>query len=268
MKPIIALFTDFGVRDAYVAQMKGAILSVDSRLTVVDLNHEVAAFDVRGAAYLLEASSRYLPARSIVVTVVDPGVGTARRPVLCGTRSGRWFVGPDNGVFSHVLAAQGLLQAYELTETDYFLSSVSATFHGRDMFGPVAAHLACGVSPAKFGPRVEALNTMPINVPRRAGNAVVGEILHIDHYGNIVTNVTPDLLGELHVGHQLSFTVEGRHWTAPFCVTYGTQPAGSLLALVSSGDTLEIACTEGSAAAHVQAQPGVSIVFQYPIQVV
>ena len=265
MKPIIALFTDFGVRDAYVAQMKGAILSIDSRLTVVDLNHEVAAFDVRGAAYLLEASSRYLPARSIVVTVVDPGVGTARRPVLCSTRSGRWFVGPDNGVFTHVLAAQGLLRAYELTETDYFLSSVSATFHGRDLFGPVAAHLACGVSPAKFGPRVETLNTMPINAPRRAGDAVVGEILHIDHYGNIVTNVTPDLLEELQVGHQLSFTVEGRHWTVPFCVTYGTQPAGSLLALVSSGDTLEIACTEGSAATHVQAQPGVSIVFQYPI---
>ena len=268
MKPIIALFTDFGVRDAYVAQMKGAILSIDTGLTVVDLNHEVTAFDVRQAAYLLEASSRYLPARSIVVTVVDPGVGTARRPVLCGTRSGRWFVGPDNGVFTHVLAAQGLCEAYELTETAYFLSSVSATFHGRDMFGPVAAHLACGVRPAKFGPRVETLNTLPINSPRLAGNAVVGEILHIDHYGNIVTNVKPDLLQGLQVGHNLSFALEGRNWTVPFCATYGTQPAGSLLALVGSGHTLEIACTEGNAAARVKASAGVSIVFQHPIWVV
>ena len=124
MKPIIALFTDFGTRDAYVAQMKGAILSIDAGLTVLDLNHEVAAFDVRQAAYLLEESSRYLPAGSIVVTVVDPGVGTPRRPVLCGTRSDRWFVGPDNGVLTHVLWLQGLREAYELTETDYFLPHV------------------------------------------------------------------------------------------------------------------------------------------------
>ena len=265
MKPIIALFTDFGVRDVYVAQMKGAILSFDSGLHVVDLNHEVAAFDVRQASYLLEASSRYLPAGSIVVTVVDPGVGTARRPVLCGTRSGRWFVGPDNGVLTHVLAAQGLREAYELTESAYFLPSVSATFHGRDIFGPVAAHLACGIPPARFGPRLETLDTLPVNSPRVADDAVVGEILHIDHYGNIVTNVTPDLLRGLQVGDNLSFAVEGRRWTVPFCATYGMQPAGSLLALVSSGDTLEIACTEGNAAAHVKAPAGVSITFQHPI---
>lgn len=264
MNPIIALFTDFGVRDAYVAQMKGAILSIDAGLTVVDLNHEVAAFDVRQAAYLLEASSRYLPGGSIVVSVVDPGVGTARRPVLCGTRCGRWFVGPDNGVLTHVLGAHGLREAYELTETVYFLPSVSATFHGRDIFGPVAAHLACGVPPTNFGPRLETLNTLPFNSPRVAGDAVVGEILHIDHYGNIVTNVTRDLLGGLQIDHDLSFTVAGRRWTVPFCATYGTQPAGSLVALVSSGDTLEIACTEGSAAAHVEAAAGVSIRFELP----
>ena len=265
MKPIIALFTDFGVRDAYVAQMKGAILSIDAGLEVMDLNHEVAAFDVRQAAYLLEASSRYLPAGSIVVTVVDPGVGTARRPVLCGMRSDRWFVGPDNGVLTHVLGAQGLREAYELTETVYFLPCVSATFHGRDVFGPVAAHLACGVPPAKFGPRVETLNTLPFNLPQVVGDAVVGEILHIDRYGNIVTNVTPDLLTGLQVGHDLSFTIDGRRWTVPFCATYGTQPAGRLVALVSSGDTLEIACTEGSAAARVGVPTGIAITLEHPL---
>ena len=265
MQPIIALFTDFGARDAYVAQMKGAILSVHAGLTVVDLNHEVAAFGVRQAAYLLESSCRYLPAGSIVVAVVDPGVGTARRPVLCGTRSGRWFVGPDNGVFTHVLEAEGLGEAYELAQADYFLSPVSATFHGRDMFGPVAAHLACGVPPAKFGPRVETLNTFAFNRPRVVGAAVMGEILHIDHYGNIITNVTPDLVAGLQVGHDLSFAIDGRRWTVPFCATYGVQPAGRLVALVSSGDTLEIACTEGSAAAQVEVAAGVAIIFEHSI---
>ena len=265
MKPIIALFTDFGTRDAYVAQMKGAILSIDAGLRVLDLNHEVAAFDVRQAAYLLQESSRYLPAGSIVVTVVDPGVGTPRRPILCGTRSDRWFVGPDNGVLTHVLWLQGLREAYELTETDYFLPHVSSTFHGRDIFGPVAAHLARGVAPARFGPRVETLNTLPINYPRTVGDAVIGEILHIDHYGNVVTNVTPDLLAGLEVGRDLSFTIDGRRWTVPFCATYGMQPAGRLVALVSSGDTLEIACTEGNAAAHVKAPAGVAITFEHPL---
>ena len=268
MKPIVCLFTDFGVRDAYVAQMKGAILSVDAGLTIVDLNHEVPAFNVRQAAYLLEASSRYLPAGSIVVTVVDPGVGTERRPVLCGTRSGRWFVGPDNGVLTHVLASQGLCEAYELTETVYFRSPVSATFHGRDMFGPVAAHLACGVSPSKFGSRVETLNTLPFNSARVVGDFVAGEIVHVDHYGNIVTNVTPDLLSGLQVGRDLAFAIAGRRWTAPFCATYGTQPAGSLITLVSSGGTLEIACTEGSAAARVKAGAGDAIIFEHPIRAV
>ena len=262
MKPIIGLFTDFGLRDAYVAQMKGVILSINASLTVLDLNHEVAAFDVRQAAYLLEASSRYLPPGSIVVTVVDPGVGTARRPVLCATRLDRWFVGPDNGVFTHVLARQGLREAYELTETSYFLPQVSATFHGRDVFGPVAAHLASGVPATEFGPRAETLVTFPVNPPRAVGPAAVGEIVHVDHYGNIVTNVTPDLLPGLQVGRNISFTINQRRWTVPFCATYGTLAPGRLVALISSNDTLEIALTQGSASAQVEAPVGTRITFE------
>ena len=126
---IIALFTDFGVRDAYVAQMKGVILGINADVTVIDLNHEVAAFDVRQAAHLLEASSRYLcRPGTIVVAVVDPGVGTARRPLLCGTQSDRWFVGPDNGVLTHVLAEQGFREAYVLTEAAYFCAARCVDF--------------------------------------------------------------------------------------------------------------------------------------------
>ena len=259
---MIALFTDFGTRDAYVAQMKGVILSINAALTVMDLNHEVAAFDVRQAAYLLEASSRYLPPGSIVVTVVDPGVGTARRPLLCATRSGKWFVGPDNGVFTHVLAEQGLREAYELRETAYFLPRVSSTFHGRDVFAPVAAHLASGVAAADFGPPADDLVTFPVSPARAVGRAAVGEVVHVDHYGNVVTNVTPDLLPGLQAGEKVTFTVGERRWTAPFCVTYGAQPQGRLVALVSSNDTLEIALTQGNAAAWVKAPVGTRITFE------
>ena len=262
VRPIIALFTDFGVRDAYVAQMKGVILSINAALTVIDLNHEVAAFDVRQAAYLLEASSRYLPVGSIVVAVVDPGVGTARRPVLCATQSDRWFVGPDNGVFTHVLAGQGLREAYEPTETAYFGPRVSATFHGRDVFSPVAAHLASGVPAADFGPRVETLVTFSVSPPRAVGRTAVGDIVHIDHFGNIITNIPPALLPGLQIGQQLSFTIDERRHTVPFCATYGAQPEGSLVALVSSNGTLEIALTQGSASAQVKAPVGARITFE------
>lgn len=262
MKPIIALFTDFGVRDAYVAQMKGIILSIDAALTVIDLNHEVAAFNIRQAAYLLEASSRYLPAGSIVVTVVDPGVGTARRPVLFAAQSGKWFVGPDNGVFTHVLAEQGLRAAYELTESTYFRPRISSTFHGRDVFAPVAAHLAAGVPAAGFGPPLENLATFPVSPPHAIGHTATGEVVHVDRFGNVVTNVTPNLLPGLQVGRNLSFRIDERRWTVRFCATYGNQPPGEFVALVSSNDTLEIALTQGNASAEIKAPAGTCITFE------
>ena len=264
VKRLITLFTDFGVQDAYVAQMKGVILSINAALMVIDLNHEVAAFNVRQAAYLLEASSRYLPAGSIVVAVVDPGVGTARRPVLWATQSDRWFVGPDNGVFTHVLTAHGLREAYELTESAYFRPRISSTFHGRDVFAPVAAHLASGVPAADFGPPVEDLITFPGSCPRAAGQAATGEIVHVDRFGNVVTNVTPDLLSGLKLGRDISFTIGERRWTVPFCATYGNQPPGKLVALVSSNDTLEIALTQGDASAQVKAPVGTRVTFERP----
>ena len=242
--------------------MKGVILSIDTALTVIDLNHEVAAFDVRHAAYLLEASSRYLPPGSIVVTVVDPGVGTARRPVLWATPSDRWFVGPDNGVFTHVLTTHGLREAYELTETAYFSPRISSTFHGRDVFAPVAAHLASGVPAADFGPRVEDLVTFPVSSPCAVGQAAAGEIVHIDRFGNVVTNVTPNLLPGLRVGRNLSFKIDERRWMVPFCTTYGNLPPGELVALVSSNDTLEIALTQGNASAQILAPVGTRVTFE------
>src|SRR5262245_8426643 len=154
---IIALFTDFGTRDAYMAQLKGAILSLQPTVQLIDLTHEVDAFDIRAAAYLLDASARYFPPGTIFVAVVDPGVGTARRPLLLTTQADKYYVGPDNGLFTRVVQREGLKAAYVLTQSAYFRRQVSATFHGRDIFGPVAAHLARGVEPAQFGPCIEDL---------------------------------------------------------------------------------------------------------------
>lgn len=165
-------------------------------------------------------------------------------------------------MFTHVLARQGFREAYELTETAYFRPRVSSTFHGRDIFGPVAAHLASGVPANHFGPQVETLITFPVNPPHAVDQEAVGEIVHIDHFGNIVTNVTPDLLGGLQNGQKLSFTINERRWTVSFCPTYGMQPKGRLMALVSSNDTLEIALTQGSASAQVRAPVGARIAFE------
>src|SRR4030095_15218849 len=138
---MIALFTDFGTRDAYVAQLKGAIVSINPHAVVLDLNHEVGQFDIRQAAYLLERSAAYFPAATIFVAVIDPGVGSLRRPLLLHTGTNKLYVGPDNGLFTRVLAREGLRAAYMLQETAYYrLPDVSVTFHGRDIFGPVAAH--------------------------------------------------------------------------------------------------------------------------------
>ena len=199
---VIALFTDFGTRDAYVAQLKGAILSIHATAQLVDLTHEVHAFDVRAAADLLEASARYFPARTIFVAVVDPGVGTARRPVLLVTQAEKYYVGPDNGLFTRVIEREGLQAAYLLTQAAYFLPQVSATFHGRDLFGPVAAHLARGVAPAQFGPRLAELVRLPYVRPQRMGETVIGEVIHVDRYGNIATNIPSEMLSHLVPGRK------------------------------------------------------------------
>ncbi len=171
MSRLIALFTDFGHRDAYVAQLKGAILTINPDVRLVDLNHEVDPFDIAGASDRLEASARFLPADTIFVTVIDPGVGSERRSLLVQTRANKWYVGPDNGLLTSVLSRQGFQAAYELTVSTYYRdASVSATFHGRDIFGPVAAHLSLGVQPDQFGAACTDVVMLPVT--RHIGQAI------------------------------------------------------------------------------------------------
>jgi S-adenosyl-L-methionine hydrolase (adenosine-forming) len=259
---IIALFTDFGTRDAYVAQLKGAILSIHPTAHLVDLLHEVDAFDVRAAAYLLDAAARYFPARTVFVAVVDPGVGTARRPVLLVTQAEKYYVGPDNGLFTRVIEREGFQAAYMLTQAAYFLPRVSATFHGRDLFGPVAAHLARGIEPAQFGPRLADLTQLPSARPQRVGETVVGEIIHVDRYGNMATNIPSEMLGHLVPGQWLTLTLAERTHTLPFVETYGAGPQSQPVCLINSHDACEIALPHGNAAASLAVQVGDRVVLK------
>jgi len=259
---VIALFTDFGTRDAYVAQLKGAILSIHPTAQLIDLTHEVSVFDVRAAAYLLDASVRYFPARTIFVAVVDPGVGTARRPVLLVTQAEKFYVGPDNGLFTRVIEREGFQAAYMLTQSAYFLPQVSATFHGRDLFGPVAAHLARGVEPAQFGPRLAELVRLSYVRPQRLGETVVGEVIHVDHYGNIATNIPSAMLTDLVPGQWLTLILAERTHVLPFVETYGAGAQEQLVCLINSSDACEIALPHGNAAAFLAAQAGDRVVLK------
>jgi len=253
---VIALFTDFGTRDAYVAQLKGAILSIHPTAQLVDLTHAVEAFNIRAASYLLEASARYFPARTIFVAVVDPGVGTTRHPLLVETLAGKFYLGPDNGLFTRVLEHEGLHAAYVLTQSAFFRPEVSATFHGRDIFGPVAAHLAAGIAPEQFGPRLETLVQLPSLPARHLGATIHGEVLHIDHYGNIATNIPAALVTDLRSGQRLTLVLDETPQTLYVVATYGSAAPGQLIGLINSSGDFEVALPQGSAARHLAAQVG------------
>jgi S-adenosylmethionine hydrolase len=221
----------------------------------------VGQFDVPQAAYMLEKAVRYFPTGTIVVAVVDPGVGSARRPLLVSTRSGKFYVGPDNGLFTWVLEREGLLEAYALAQEAYFRTPcVSATFHGRDIFGPVAAHLSLGVTPACFGQRLTAVVTLPRAQPQVAERTVTGVVLHIDHFGNILTNIPAACLNAVQRGQDLTITIGAATHTMPFCHTYADREPGALIGLINSNEEFELACAQRRATDLVSARVGDPVV--------
>ncbi|MBC7228701.1 MAG: SAM-dependent chlorinase/fluorinase [Thermoflexales bacterium] len=271
--PVITLLTDFGTEDEYVGVMKGVILSIAPGVPLVDLSHRIPPQDVRRAAFLLANAVPYFPPDTVHLAVVDPGVGTERRPLAVRTPTGT-FVGPDNGLFSWVLAEVPEWTAVEIRELAYRLPRVSSTFHGRDIFAPAAAHLAAGVPLEGLGPRVEDPVVLP--PPRleiRAG-VLEGEVLYADRFGNLVTSIGRfrweggDLRlapafrpasGERTVGAAAARVVLAGAELRGIRRTYGDVPVGELLALVGSSGFLEIAVRQGSAAAVLGAAPGTPV---------
>lgn len=202
---LVTLLTDFGTADYFVGAMKGALLSVCPGAQVVDITHEIAAHDIEAGAFTLLAAYETFPAGTIHVAVVDPGVGSTRRPLLVAARS-HLFVGPDNGLFSYIVERERNFTAYHLTNEKYFRPHVSTTFHGRDIFAPVAGALACGFAPAELGEPVTDFVRLERPAPRRTDeDSLEASVIHIDRFGNCITNITrADLTaGELERGVRL-----------------------------------------------------------------
>jgi S-adenosyl-L-methionine hydrolase (adenosine-forming) len=255
--PIITLLTDFGLGDAYVGIMKGVILSLSPDARLVDLSHEVPPQDILSGALMLQSAWRYFPPGTIHLTVIDPGVGSRRRAMAAVSQE-QFFVGPDNGVFSLVFAEQTPLLAVSLENPQYFLAQVSNTFHGRDIFAPVAAHLSRGEPLAAFGPEFFDPVKLDLPAPEFREAEVNGQIISVDHFGNLISNIPFESLQSRLRGRYASFRVNGQ--VIPhLATTYSDAPPGALLVLGGSHGYLEIACRLGRAAQVLEAAVGARV---------
>ncbi len=252
---VITLMTDFGLKDGNVGVMKGVIWGIAPEAQIADLSHLIGPQNVREAAWILGRSAPYFPEGTVHVVVVDPGVGTKRRPIAarCGPQR---FVGPDNGVLSLLLAraeAEGWpVEIVHLNRPEYWLEEISHVFHGRDIFSPVGAHLAAGVPVAALGDPIDDPVRLSFPRPERTDGGLRGEVMHIDHFGNVATNIMrTDLKGVEQVAVQLRGTeVPG------LFATFGERPVGDLMALYGSTGSLIVSVVNGSAASRIGAQIG------------
>jgi S-adenosylmethionine hydrolase len=206
-RPVVALLTDFGLRDGYVGVMKGVIAAITSDVHIIDIAHDIAPQNIAAGAWILAVSYRYFPRQTVFVCVVDPGVGSSRQAIAI--HAGDWFfVGPDNGLFSYVLAEQPVHTAVVLSNPRYHLMQVSVTFHGRDIFAPTSAYLARGVPVSELGTPLDpaTLKRIDITPPVRQGSQIDASIVHVDHFGNLISNIplalVPELFSHAPVGQQ------------------------------------------------------------------
>jgi S-adenosylmethionine hydrolase len=241
----ITLLTDFGTKDHYVASMKGTILSINPQCTLIDITHHISPHDINEGAFTLANAYSFFPKGTIHLSVIDPGVGGSRKPILIVTPN-YLFVGPDNGLFTYALKREKVKKVVALTNQNFFLSHMSTTFHGRDLFAPVAAYLSLGVKPNEFGPKLDSWVELDFERPSIRGGKLIGEILHIDAFGNLISNIN---------GEQLFHFVKDR----PFVNRIGGRTIKGLkrgyregkknepMALIGSGGLLEISVREGNA---------------------
>ena len=245
MSPIVTLTTDFCTADHFVASMKGVILGIAPSARIVDISHEVKPFQVSDGAFLIAEASRYFPKRTIHVVVVDPGVGTSRRPILVES-DGQLFVGPDNGVLAPIYT-RNKARVRCITNSKFFLPKPSQTFHGRDIFAPVAAHLAKGARPAQFGRLIDDYLRPVLDRPNRIGHrAWAGTVLRVDRFGNLITNFH---ISEFQAVESRPFILlPGVHRTEKLVKNYAEAPPGELAAIVGSSGYLEVVMNQRSAA--------------------
>ncbi len=249
----IALLTDFGTQDYFVGAMKGAILSVCETAQIVDITHDIAAQNIRTASFVLRACYRDFPKKTIFVAVVDPGVGSNRRAILVETED-FYFIAPDNGLLSFVFLESKELRIFEITNDDFFKHPVSRTFHGRDVFAPVAAHLAGGVKPGEFGNQIADYVSFAENAPRRiSDDRIEAEIIHTDHFGNLILNVRKSDLP-----FEFAVEINGKNIRKQQTF-FAEAEKGELFMIWGSAGFLEIVAFQDSAKKLLNAETGSSI---------
>ena len=247
MKPsgIITLITDFGQNDPYVAMMKGVILSINPDATIIDITHQIPARAIKEGGLIIKEAYTYFPSGTVHIGVVDPGVGGTRRPIAVLVDN-YFFVGPDNGLFSTIIESQRHTDVIHLKEKKYWMHSISPTFHGRDIFAPVAAHLSLGVDPFCMGKKIDNLTLLASPLPRKTNGDLIGEIIRVDHFGNLITNITREHLSPFLSSKGLIIKI-GSLILKKISTTYNDVPEGQPLALIGSSHVLEIAVNMGRA---------------------
>jgi len=260
--PVITLLTDYGLRDSYVAEVKGAILRITPEATIVDISHDVGNYDIEEGAFHLARSVPYFPEGTVHVGVVDPGVGSERKPIIIQSR-GAFFVGPDNGLLAPAAERLGVEGVYEITNREMLPRKVSDVFDGRDVFGPAGALLSKGVAPSELGPEVSGYIRLRNYESKVVGNMIEARVIHVDGFGNIVTNITSEVLDEVGAEDGCIFAVNvlGREYRIPYVRRFSAVPKKELLALVAGGGYLELSVNMGNASERLGVGRGKKVSF-------
>jgi S-adenosylmethionine hydrolase len=246
--PIITLLTDYGIKDSYVAEMKGTILRILPGATLVDVSHDVGNYSIDEGAFHMARTVPYFPEGTVHVGVVDPGVGSSRKGIFIKAK-GAWLVGPDNGLLAPAAERLGVEKVYEIANRELLPVKISDVFDGRDTFGPTGALLAKGVDPEEIGPEIEEYIRLPMYEPKMTEDGVEATIIHVDGFGNLVTNITYQVLDQLGVIGDSSFDVEisGKHYRLPYVKRFSSVATGEPLILVAGGGYMEFAVNQGNA---------------------
>lgn len=259
-RPIITLTTDFGYQDYYVSALKANILSINRDVRLFDVSHSIPAQDIMAGAWVIKNTAFLYPKGTIHLCVIDPGVGTDRKPLLLDT-DGHYFIGPDNGLFS-LITGERPWKAFEIVNPNLMASEISGTFHGRDIFAPAAAHLSKGVKPEEFGPSADEIKTYRWATPIHDSEGIQGWVVHIDRYGNLITNIPESLLRDS--SYSALKIYAGTTKLSDIHHTYQSVQTGEPVALFGSSGMLEISVNQGSAEELLNVHKGasVSVVFQ------
>jgi S-adenosylmethionine hydrolase len=237
--------------------MKAVILTICPDATIIDISHNIRKFDVRMGAFILAQAASYFPEGTVHTAVVDPGVGTKRRPIIVETKHSL-HVGPDNGLLILSAEREGISHVYEIANAEYLPKTVSKTFHGRDIFSPTAAHLAGGVLPSDFGLEIFDAVTPSFSKPNVHKGEIRGEVIHLDGFGNVITNVTFGYLKTIGVkeGTNLLLGIKNKEFSLRLCLSYSEVPRKTPLAIIGSSSFLEVAVNQGDASRVINVETG------------